>query len=223
MGRKPLAVVFAVLGLAGLAVVPGYWAYARYVAGEELASFDVYGGDKPLPGAGEGAGALTFPARDDQGWRTPVRIGLSPEMSPVLLRLNISSRPPLGPGEHSIRYQVTLRSAARSLIEETVVFTEERGQERERGTETAVLSVGGRSTTVAVFDVAEAGDYALDVEDIGQASGLSTDRLKVDRVGCVFRRNCVRINPWVCAAGLALFVAGSVGFVAFSGIRRIKR
>ncbi len=136
MGRKLLVVVFAVLGLAGLAVVPGYWAYARYVAGEELASFDVYGGDKTL----SGADAVTFPASDERGWRTPVRIKLSPEMSPVLLRLNISSRPPLGPGEHSIRYEVALRSAARSLVEETVVFTEERGQERERGTETAVLS-----------------------------------------------------------------------------------
>lgn len=196
MGRKLLAVVCAVLAVAGAVAGPGYWIYAHYVAGEELTSFDVY--------------------RGGGRWHTPARIELSPEMNPVLLRLNVSSRPPFHSGEHSVGYEVTLKNGAHNLVAETVVFYDEKSEE---AGESGGISISLRRSAqaVAVFDVPEAGEYVLDVKDVGSVSGSGIRTLEVNRVECVLRRNSLSINPWVCGAGMAIFIAASCGFVVCTG------
>lgn len=65
-----------------------------------------------------------------------------------------------------------------------------------------------------MFDVPEAGEYVLNVKDVGSVLRYGIHKLRVNHVACVLRGNALRINSWICGAGCASLVAGVVGFLA---------
>jgi hypothetical protein len=212
MGKKAPVLICVVLILVGGALGPGYWAYARYIAGDSITSFDAFATQND--GGTIQIGPITLSTSGEGKWSTPPPVKLSPEMNPVLLRLNVDSDRPYLSGRHEITYEVKLGNADRTLVDKKVRFSRTKdSKKRDGGIFRFSSGSSSGSQTVAVFDVPAAGEYTFAIKE----SSVGYQRLDVNRVEAVFRRNVLRLNVAVCVVGFMVFVAGIIVLAASTG------
>jgi hypothetical protein len=212
MGNKTPVLICAVLILVGGIFGPGYWVYARYIAGDSITSFDAFS----TQGNGDNVkiGPLTLATSGPGKWNTPPPLRLTPEMNPVLLRLNVDADRPFLSGRHEITYEVKLGNANRTLVDKKVRVTRSRDRNKgDRGFFHFSSGSGTSAQTVAVFDVPEAGEYTFAIKE----GSAGYQRLDVNRVEAVFRRNVVRLNVAICVIGFIVCAIGVIVVAASTG------